>query len=181
MKESTENIISMVLVVAGIFGIGYGVAMGKRINDVEETFQNKVDLMLGEKNIDIQQSAIDKCIEKHIERRLGYVLDSSIQSICEKTARNVEQKIYSSVQTKAETVVNAIYSEMSDEAKKVIAKELRDIDISELRREVKKEAKEVMMEKLDSSMDDILEEYNSKLNSVTSIYESIAKSITART
>lgn len=180
MKESTETIISVAIVIAGIFGIGYGMAMYKRINDVEETFQNKVDLMLNDKNVDIQQSLIDKSIEKHIERRIGYILDSNIRIACEKTTKEIEQKIYRSIQTKAEKVVDCTYSEMSDEAKKVITKELRDIDVSELRRDVKSEAKKEMMAKLESSMDDILEEYNDKLNSVTSIYESIAKSITSR-
>lgn len=73
-----------------------------------------------------------------------------------------------------------VYRSMEVEAKEKIRKELRNIDISGLKREVKAEAKEAVTEKLQSSMDDILETYNSNLANVQNIYSTIAKSMAGR-
>ena len=76
--------------------------------------------------------------------------------------------------------VKQAYKSMEIDAKEKIAKELRNIDVSDLKNEVKEEAAQLVKDKLSSQMDDILDTYNANLMNVQNIYSSIAKSMSAR-
>ena len=54
---------------------------------------------------------------------------------------------------------------------------MKNIDISDMEREIVSQAKEAVADKFDRKLDNLLEEYNENLQNVKKIYGSIAKSI----
>ena len=97
-----------------------------------------------------------------------------------KAVREVETSLFNRISESAENAVKQAYKSMEIDAKEKIAKELRNIDVSDLKNEVKEEAAQLVKDKLSSQMDDILDAYNANLMNVQNIYSSIAKSMSAR-
>lgn len=102
------------------------------------------------------------------------------QWTCNKAVREVETSLFNRISESAENAVKQAYKCMEIDAKEKIAKELRNIDVSDLKNEVKEEAAQLVKDKLSSQMDDILDAYNANLMNVQNIYSSIAKSMSAR-
>ena len=103
-----------------------------------------------------------------------------VNDACNKAVREVETSLFNKISESAENAVKQAYKSMEIDAKEKIAKELRNIDVSDLKNEVKEEAAQLVKDKLSSQMDDILDTYNANLMNVQNIYSSIAKSMSAR-
>ena len=103
-----------------------------------------------------------------------------VNDACNKAVREVETSLFNKISESAENAVKQAYKSMEIDAKEKIAKELRNIDVSDLKNEVKEEAAQLVKDKLSYQMDDILDTYNANLMNVQNIYSSIAKSMSAR-
>ena len=119
-------------------------------------------------------------ILKQVSEKVDIEVQHKVKAACDNIVFDVKTSMYNKISDAAEKAVSSTYQSMEVEAKERIRKELRNIDISALKREVKSEAKDAVAEKLQASMDDILETYNSNLANVQNIYSSIAKSMSAR-
>ena len=113
-------------------------------------------------------------------KEVSEVVGKSVDSMISDGKLDIPKELINETIKERVNAVDSTYRSMEVEAKEKIRKEIRNIDISGLKREVKAEAKEAVTEKLQSSMDDILETYNSNLANVQNIYSTIAKSMAGR-
>lgn len=169
-------------VAVGLFGIGYAIGTNAKLKDVSEVIGKSVDSMIQDGKIDIPQTLIDTTIKEQVSEKIDIEVQRKVKTACDNVVFDVKTSMYNKISDAAERAVNSTYTSMESEAKEKIRKELRNIDISDLKREVKSEAKDAVASKLQASMDDILESYNSNLANVQNIYSSIARSMScART
>lgn len=123
---------------------------------------------------------INETIQNNVKEMVETTARWKVNDACNKAVREVETSLFNRISESAENAVKQAYKCMEIDAKEKIAKELRNIDVSDLKNEVKEEAAQLVKDKLSSQMDDILDAYNANLMNVQNIYSSIAKSMSAR-
>lgn len=180
MTIDLDTVIGFVGVTVGLFGLGYAVGANKKMKEVSEVVGKSVDSMISDGKLDIPKELINETIKERVNEKVDCEIQRKVKAACDNIVVDVKTSMCNKISDAAERAVDSTYRSMEVEAKEKIRKELRNIDISGLKREVKAEAKEAVTEKLQSSMDDILETYNSNLANVQNIYSTIAKSMAGR-
>lgn len=138
------------------------------------------DSIIADGKVDIPKEMINETIQNNVKEMVETTARWKVNDACNKAVREVETSLFNKISESAENAVKQAYKSMEIDAKEKIAKELRNIDVSDLKNEVKEEAAQLVKDKLSSQMDDILDTYNANLMNVQNIYSSIAKSMSAR-
>ena len=176
----SEKIIGCICGIVGLFGIGYAIGASSKLKSVSEAVNKSVDSIIADGKVDIPKEMINDTIQNNVKEMVETTARWKVNDACNKAVREVEISLYNKISESAENAVQQAYKTMEIDAKEKIAKELRNIDVSDLKREVKEEAAQLVKDKLSSQMDDILDTYNANLMNVQNIYSSIAKSMSAR-
>ena len=176
----SEKIIGCICGIVGLFGIGYAIGASSKLKSVSEAVNKSVDSIIADGKVDIPKEMINDTIENNVKEMVETTARWKVNDACNKAVREVEISLYNKISESAENAVKQAYKTMEIDAKEKIAKELRNIDVSDLKKEVKEEAAQLVKDKLSSQMDDILDTYNANLMNVQNIYSSIAKSMSAR-
>ena len=176
----SEKIIGCICGIVGLFGIGYAIGASSKLKSVSDAVNKSVDSIIADGKVDIPKEMIDETIQNNVKEMVETAARWKVNDACNKAVREVETSLFNKISESAENAVKQAYKSMEIDAKEKIAKELRNIDVSDLKNEVKEEAAQLVKDKLSSQMDDILDTYNANLMNVQNIYSSIAKSMSAR-
>lgn len=176
----SEKIIGCICGIVGLFGIGYAIGASSKLKSVSDAVNKSVDSIIADGKVDIPKEMIDETIQNNVKEMVETTARWKVNDACNKAVREVETSLFNKISESAENAVKQAYKSMEIDAKEKIAKELRNIDVSNLKNEVKEEAAQLVKDKLSSQMDDILDTYNANLMNVQNIYSSIAKSMSAR-
>lgn len=176
----SEKIIGCICGIVGLFGIGYAIGASSKLKSVSDAVNKSVDSIIADGKVDIPKEMINETIQNNVKEMVETTARWKVNDACNKAVREVETSLFNRISESAENAVKQAYKCMEIDAKEKIAKELRNIDVSDLKNEVKEEAAQLVKDKLSSQMDDILDAYNANLMNVQNIYSSIAKSISAR-
>lgn len=176
----SEKIIGCICGMVGLFGIGYAIGASSKLKSVSDAVNKSVDSIIADGKVDIPKEMINETIQNNVKEMVEATARWKVNDACNKAVREVETSLFNKISESAENAVKQAYKSMEIDAKEKIAKELRNIDVSDLKNEVKEEAAQLVKDKLSSQMDDILDTYNANLMNVQNIYSSIAKSMSAR-
>lgn len=176
----SEKIIGCICGIVGLFGIGYAIGASSKLKSVSDAVNKSVDSIIADGKVDIPKEMINETIQNNVKEMVETTARWKVNDACNKAVREVETSLFNKISESAENAVKLAYKSMEIDAKEKIAKELRNIDVSDLKNEVKEEAAQLVKDKLSSQMDDILDTYNANLMNVQNIYSSIAKSMSAR-
>lgn len=176
----SEKIIGCICGIVGLFGIGYAIGASSKLKSVSDAVNKSVDSIIADGKVDIPKEMINETIQNNVKEMVETTARWKVNDACNKAVREVETSLFNKISESAENAVKQAYKSMEIDAKEKIAKELRNIDVSGLKNEVKEEAAQLVKDKLSSQMDDILDTYNANLINVQNIYSSIAKSMSAR-
>lgn len=176
----SEKIIGCICSIVGLFGIGYAIGASSKLKSVSDAVNKSVDSIIADGKVDIPKEMINETIQNNVKEMVETTARWKVNDACNKAVREVETSLFNKISESAENTVKQAYKSMEIDAKEKIAKELRNIDVSDLKNEVKEEAAQLVKDKLSSQMDDILDTYNANLMNVQNIYSSIAKSMSAR-
>lgn len=176
----SEKIIGCICGMVGLFGIGYAIGASSKLKSVSDAVNKSVDSIIADGKVDIPKEMINETIQNNVKEMVETTARWKVNDACNKAVREVETLLFNKISESAENAVKQAYKSMEIDAKEKIAKELRNIDVSDLKNEVKEEAAQLVKDKLSSQMDDILDTYNANLMNVQNIYSSIAKSMSAR-
>ena len=176
----SEKIIGCICGIVGLFGIGYAIGARSKLKSVSDAVNKSVDSIIADGKVDIPKEMINETIQNNVKEMVETTARWKVNAACNKAVREVETSLFNKISESAENAVKQAYKSMEIDAKEKIAKELRNIDVSDLKNEVKEEAAQLVKDKLSSQMDDILDTYNANLMNVQNIYSSIAKSMSAR-
>ena len=176
----SEKIIGCICGIVGLFGIGYAIGASSKLKSVSDAVNKSVDSIIADGKVDIPKEMINETIQNNVKEMVETTARWKVNDACNKAVREVETSLFNKISESAENAVKQAYKSMEIDAKEKIAKVLRNIDVSDLKNEVKEEAAQLVKDKLSSQMDDILDTYNANLMNVQNIYSSIAKSMSAR-
>lgn len=176
----SEKIIGCICGIVGLFGIGYAIGASSKLKSVSDAVNKSVDSIIADGKVDIPKEMINETIQNNVKEMVETTARWKVNDACNKAVREVETSLFNKISESAENAVKQAYKSMEIDAKEKIAKELRNIDVSDLKNEVKEEAAQLVKDKLSSQMDDNLDTYNANLMNVQNIYSSIAKSMSAR-
>ena len=176
----SEKIIGCICGIVGLFGIGYAIGASSKLKSVSDAVNKSVDSIIADGKVAIPKEMINETIQNNVKEMVETTARWKVNDACNKAVREVETSLFNKISESAENAVKQAYKSMEIDAKEKIAKELRNIDVSDLKNEVKEEAAQLVKDKLSSQMDDILDTYNANLMNVQNIYSSIAKSMSAR-
>lgn len=176
----SEKIIGCICGIVGLFGTGYAIGASSKLKSVSDAVNKSVDSIIADGKVDIPKEMINETIQNNVKEMVETTARWKVNDACNKAVREVETSLFNKISESAENAVKQAYKSMEIDAKEKIAKELRNIDVSDLKNEVKEEAAQLVKDKLSSQMDDILDTYNANLMNVQNIYSSIAKSMSAR-
>lgn len=176
----SEKIIGCICGIVGLFGIGYAIGASSKLKSVSDAVNKSVDSIIADGKVDIPKEMINETIQNNVKEMVETTARWKVNDACNKAVREVETSLFNKISESAENAVKQAYKSMEIDAKEKIAKELRNIDVSDLKNEMKEEAAQLVKDKLSSQMDDILDTYNANLMNVQNIYSSIAKSMSAR-
>lgn len=177
---SSEGILGCIFGAVGLFGIAYGIGANSKLKGVSEVVNKSVDSIIADGKVDIPREMINETIQNNVKEMVETTAKWKVADACNNAVREIEMSLYNKISESAENAVKKAYKTMEMDAKEKITKELRNIDVSDLKDEVKEEAAQLIKDKLSSQMDDILDTYNANLMNVQNIYSSIAKSMGAR-
>lgn len=171
----SEKIIGCICGIVGLFGIGYAIGASSKLKSVSDAVNKSVDSIIADGKVDIPKEMINETIQNNVKEMVETTARWKVNDACNKAVREVETSLFNKISESAENAVKQAYKSMEIDAKEKIAKELRNIDVSDLKNEVKEEAAQLVKDKLSSQMDDILDTYNANLMNVQNIYSSYCK------
>lgn len=172
-----------ILAIAGALGIG-SVGMSlyslKRVNDS----CNKLDLCmkdLKEKTVvDVEKAVVNKVIEKKVDEKVGDACKEAIEEVTDDIRKQVRRE------------VDKTHDNVEAEVTEMVTKELANINMSDLEKNIERRANKYVEKNLDRIMDDakntarrefegklasVCSDYNRNLSNISTIYSSIADSL----
>ena len=117
----------------------------------------------------------DELVQRTVERAAKDEAKYQVSKAMDKASKDVIKEYKSDIQTAVDDEFKLQKSELT----KTLRKKIDDVDINEIKREVKIEAKSYVAEKLKKDLDDISDKYTDQIESMSSIYSTIASKIEA--
>lgn len=150
----------------GVLGIGYAIGVHTDMNRACKKLDCTIEGLAHRADIRVSDDIIQDAVARAVREKADYVAQLAVNDM------KADMKRESVRQVKA--AVSKEYNTLQESVRKEIKAQVGEIDIYDLREEVKTEAKEKMAEK----MDDILVGFNDNLTNIGKIYGSIANVVT---
>lgn len=159
IEFAKKNAVSFAAVAVGIISMAKCAEIGSSLQDTIKAVKDGVEVDIPEVVID---QAVNNAAKNAVSKTIGRV-----GSRIEEDAKN---KIAEAIRKQTSIEV----SKVSPQIKRKLEREISNLDIDEIKRDVTESATESLKEKLDDSLDDILENFNDNLETIGKIYQSIA-------
>ena len=156
------------------FSMGYAWCSKKKVDTLEGELTDKVDKLIKNGTVSIEQSVVDNAIRESIDKHVDICLSNSIHQTCASTASLCVTNIQDEINKRAKEAVDREFATMSEPVRAEITRRLANIDMDGLKRRIVSNAEDAMQEKLKTSMDDILSQFNKNLSNIGDIYKSIS-------
>lgn len=158
-----ETILTITVVGIGLGYIGY---MNNKLHKISKMLDMTIDSISSGIDVDISNELIESAIDRAVDR----AADSA--------ARDIIRNLNSEIRMQVERKVDVNSADIKESVSKEITKQVKNIDISDMEREIVNKAKDAVTEKFDRKLDGLLDDFNANLQNVQKIYSSIAKSMT---
>lgn len=149
----------------------YAIKVTVELNKVSDKLDRAVDNLVDTKEIDIPKDMINRSIERAVDREVR----AEVSATCKQAVKDVERDIRKEIREN----VDEEFKKQKGEVAKELKRQINDLDITEIRKEVVREAKNTAAEKFKHDLDDILDKHNDELESVTRVYTSIADKLSS--
>ena len=171
MKITKNDALQGGMILGFIGTIGYAILVTIKLAKVSDKLDRAVDNLVDTKEIDIPKDMINRSIERAVDREVR----NQVGDACNKAVKDIEKDIHKEVKASVEEE----FEKQKGSIGKELKRQVNDLDINEIRKEVIREAKDTAANKFKHDLDDILEKHNDELESVTRIYSSIADKISS--
>lgn len=119
--------------------------------------------------IDVPDSYIYEAVERVVEKEVK----SQVRMITTSATSTMKLDIHREVRG----ALDDVYCDIKPCIKEELTKQIGNLSIEQVKREVMAEAKEKAAKQFEESLEEVLEKHNRELDKVTQIYSSIAKSM----
>lgn len=150
----------------GLAGVGYALYTNYKMNKICNKIDTTIEDMDKDMSINIPDAIINKAVDRAVEKEV-YV------QVEEATTRAIKE-IEVTMSTQIKSAIESEYSNIRKSVEDKLAKEVENIDIQALKKEVRDQAKLEVISRFNGNLDDLLEEFNGNLSNISKIYKSIA-------
>lgn len=171
MTLSKTDIFAGVVLSAFAATIIYAIDSTTKLRTISDRLNMTVKELVDGVNIDISESLVNEAVEKEVRKEVKYCVEKAAN----KAAGDIVKEYKSDIQT----AVDEEFKLQKSELTKTLRRKIDDVDINEIKREVKIEAKNYVAEKLKKDLDDISDKYTDQIESMSNIYSTIASKIEA--
>ena len=162
MTKETKIALGILSTIGGLGYIGY---LQSKLNKLSAMIDVAVDDLATKTEVSISDDMLRAAIQRAVDREARYISN--------KVSIDLNSEIRSQVKSSVSMHASDIKASVATE----ITKQVKNIDISDIEREVVNKAKDAVAEKFDRKLDGLLNDFNANLNNVQKIYSSIAKSM----
>lgn len=168
---NTEKLGVAGIIIGGV-AIIYSAFIHSRINKTADIINASIDDVSKNINIDVPQSIVDKAVDKAVEREVNKAVKTISYEVSESLRRDIKNKV--------KAAVDESYSDIKASVSSEVSKDVANIDLKQMRREVKEKASQLVIDKFNENLDSLLQDFNQNLNNVSKIYSSIADNMTKK-
>jgi len=162
MTKEFKIFLGVLSAVGGVSYLGY---LHNRINKIEDMITVAVNDISETVEVSISDEMLETAMQRAVDREVKYIANGVKNEVSAELRSGVKKSVHSSA------------NDIKASVKTEIERQVKNIDISDMEREIVSQAKEAVADKFDRKLDNLLEEYNENLQNVKKIYGSIAKSI----
>lgn len=162
MQKELKIVLSLLALAGGAGYIGY---TQKKINELSGMVNVAVDNLAEKVEVTISEDMLDAAVQKAVDREVRYI------------SQRLNNELHAEIRGQVKKSVEVSSTDIKASVRTEIERQVKNIDISDMEREIVNRAKDAVADKFDRKLDNLLEEYNENLQNVKKIYGSIAKSI----
>jgi hypothetical protein len=163
-----ENIIFGGLALCALVSSIFALKASSDLKKIERRLDKTID-EIKDDGIDISEDLVSDIVERAAKDEARYQVSKAM----DKASKDIVKEYKSDIKT----AVDNEFKLQKDSLTKTLRKKIDDVDINEIKREVKIEAKAYVAEKLKKDLDDIADKYTDQIESMSNIYSTIASKI----
>ena len=166
--SNNNNIFTAIISVAGLVGIGYGVACHNNMVKISKRLDKSIDSLANDMDINISEELVNKAVDKAVNAAVKSAVDKATNEAITEVRRDIRREVASAVDKEYEALKGSVLNEITVSASK--------IDMDKVRRDVEHGAERMALEKFDANLEGILKNFNNNLDNAAKVY-SIVKSM----
>lgn len=167
MNQKTLGLLGVLF---GLGAIGYATYVNVKMDRLASKLDKTIDDLSGDIKVDVSDALVERAVDRAVEREVGITVRNATATVTREIKADIHKEVKASVQS--------AYSDIKTSVTKEVERQVGNIDISSIRKEVVEKGKQAAVDKLNSSLDEILNKFNDDLHNVSRIYESIANRMT---
>lgn len=143
-------------IITAAIGVGYGIGQKRKVDDISDLLNKKIDEIAGDVDVDISDAVIDEAVKVAVNREAKAAVQKAVSSIISSTKAEMANQITLEIDRQKAAI--------KDDVTKEVTRQVARLSINDLKDTVVEQAKTEAMEKLQSSMDDILQGFTNNLS-----------------
>ena len=160
-------------VLVGLVGVGYGLYVTNKMNKLAKKIDTTIDELSSDINVEVNDGLVQRSLDRAVEREVSNTVKHAAASVTHEIRDNIRKEVKEKVQS--------AYSNIKSDVTKEVERQVGNIDITDIRKEIVEKGKQAAVDKLNGSLDEICDKFNNDLHNVSKIYESIANRMTGNT
>ena len=168
--SNNNNILTTVLAISGLVGVGYGVACHSKMVKVSERLDKSIDALANNMEIDISEELVNKAVHKAVTIAVKSAVDTATNEAVTEVRRIIRKEVAAAVDKEYETIKESVLNEITVEASK--------IDVEKVTKDVEKGAEQMALKKFDVNLEGILKRFNNDLDNTAKVYSTIKSMMT---
>lgn len=169
MKFTNNSTLNTIITVAGLIGIGYGLAMHNKLAKVSERLDRSIDSLADSMEIDIPEEMVNKAIDKAVAIAAKNAATTAANNAIAEVKRDIRNKVSDAVEKEYDTIKDKVLSAATVSASK--------IDVDRVRRDVEAAATKAAIDKFDVNLDDITKKFMSDLDNTLKISTAVRNAL----
>lgn len=170
MFNTNNSIFTSIITIAGLVGIGYGLACHNKMTKVSERLDKSIDEIAGDMEIDISEELVKKAVDRAVGSAVKAAVDKATTDAVAEVRRDIRREVSTAVEKEYQSIKDNVLKEITVSASK--------IDVDKVRREVEKAAEKAALAKFDANLEGILQKFNNDLDNTAKVYSAIKSMMT---
>lgn len=137
----------------------------------QNQLKSQIDKLTGKIHVDVEDTYVCEAVDRAIDREVNKKINSAANRAIEETRKDISKQVSKEVKS--------AYSDVKKEVKAELMKQVGEVNINSIRKEVIEEARTAAVDKFKGDMDDVLKGYAADLENVRKIHESIANTLSS--
>ena len=172
MVITVEKIGAALGAIAGLAGLVVASLSYSKQNQINSKINMAVSDISSKTPVDIKDAIIERAVEVAVDREVGRSVTLAANTAVKKIAADMETQIRKPVSESFSNIEKSVANEIS--------RQVAQLDIEVLKKDVVEKAKAAVLKKFDGSLDEVLKGFNDNLDNVAKVYGAVAGSMAKR-